>query len=232
MKNFVRVSRQGASLICAVALLATSFAYSFGQQQAATKRPLRHLDYDSWHSIQVPQISRDGKFVACAFMAQDGDSEIVARNIATGAEWRAPRGYHPPVPPPDDPGANIGEFQATQARLVRPVFTVDNRFVVFSAEPAKADVAKAKKEKKKPEDMPKNALGIIDLSSGQVTRVERVKSFQVPEEVPGFIAYLLEPKAEPRGSSPTVREGVTSGANGPDHRRGIACTLNHRARFK
>ena len=213
MKSFVRVSRQGASLICAVALLATSFAYSFGQQPAATKRPLRHQDYDSWHSIQAPQISRDGKFVAYAFMAQDGDSEIVARNIATGAEWRAPRGYHPPVPPPDDPGANIGEFQATQARLVRPVFTADNRFVAFSAEPAKADVARAKKAGSSPtvREGLKNALGIIDLSSGQVTRVERVKSFQVPEDGSGFIAYLLEPKTEPRGSSPAVREGAKEG---------------------
>jgi dipeptidyl aminopeptidase/acylaminoacyl peptidase len=217
MKNFARVSRQGASLICTLALLVTSFAYSFGQQQAATKRPLRHQDYDSWHSIQAPQISRDGKFVAYAFMAQDGDSEIVVRNVATGSEWRAPRGYHPPVPPPDDPGANIGEFQATQARLVRPVFTADNRFAVFSAEPAKADVARAKKEKKKPEDMPKNALGIIDLSSGQVIRVERVKSFQVPEDGSGFIAYLLEPKSsgptarEGAGGNPTVREGAKEG---------------------
>jgi dipeptidyl aminopeptidase/acylaminoacyl peptidase len=150
-------------------------------------------------------------------MAQDGDSEIVVRNVATSSEWRAPRGYHPPVPPPDDPGANIGEFQATQARLVRPVFTADNRFVVFSAEPAKADVAKAKKEKKKPEDLPKNALGIIDLASGQVTRVERVKSFQVPEDGSGFIAYSLEPKSsspaarEGSGGNPTVREGAKEG---------------------
>jgi dipeptidyl aminopeptidase/acylaminoacyl peptidase len=209
MKDFARVSRQGASLICTVALLATSFAYSFGQQQTATKRPLRHQDYDSWHSIQAPQISRDGKFVAYAFMAQDGDSEIVARNVATGVEWRAPRGYHPPVPPPDDPGANIAEFQATQARLTRPVFTADNRFVVFSAEPAKAEVAKAKKPGSSPtvREGLKNALGIIDLSNGQVTRIERVKSFQVPEDGSGFIAYLLEPK----GNGPTAREGAKEG---------------------
>ncbi len=207
MKSFARISRQGASLICTVALLATSFAYSFGQQQTVPgKRPLRHQDYDSWHSIQAPQISRDGKFVAYAFMAQDGDSEIVARNLATGAEWRAPRGYHPPVPPPDDPGANIAEFQATQARLTRPVFTADNRFVVFSAEPTKAEVARAKKLGSSPtvrEDL-RNALGIIDLSDGQVTRVERVKSFQVPEDGSGFIAYLLEPK----GSTPAGMEGA------------------------
>src|SRR5260370_17450627 len=127
MKSFARVSRQGASLICTVALLATSFAYSFGQQQTVpTKRPLTHQDYDSWHSIQAPQISRDGKFVAYAFMAQDGDSEIVVRNVATGAQGRAPRGYHPPVPPPDDPAPNIHDFPPTHPRLTPPPFTSHN----------------------------------------------------------------------------------------------------------
>src|SRR5437870_9015744 len=204
MKYFSRVHRQSVVVICALALIASSFAYALGQQTAPTKRALTHQDYDSWHSIQAPQISRDGKFVAYAYMAQDGDSEIVTRNLATGIDQRAPRGYHPPVPPPDDPGANIGEFLAAQARIVRPVFAADNRFVVFSIEPTKAEVTKAKKEKKKPEHMPKSSLGIMDLSNGQVVRIERVKSFQIPEDGSGFIAYLLEPK----GSNPAARDGA------------------------
>jgi hypothetical protein len=56
-------------------------------------------------------------------MAQDGDSEIVLRNLTSGVEWRAPRGYHPPVPPPDDPAISVVEVFAAQARLVRPIFT-------------------------------------------------------------------------------------------------------------
>src|SRR5213079_761872 len=194
--RIIRSSRRCLSLILGVALIATSLAGAFAQQPGAPKRPLTHQDYDSWHSIQAPQISRDGKFVAYAYMAQDGDSEIVVRNLTTGVYQRAPRGYHPPVPPPDDPGANIGELLAAQARLLRPVFAADGRFVVFSIEPTKAEVTKAKKEKKKPEDMPKNSLGIMDLSNGQVVRIEKIKSFQVPEDGSGFIAYLLEPKPE------------------------------------
>jgi dipeptidyl aminopeptidase/acylaminoacyl peptidase len=219
MYRFGRVSRQAASLICAAALLATSLVQAFGQQQSAkAKRPLTHQDYDSWHSIQSPQISRDGKFVAYAYMAQDGDSEIIARNLATGAEWRAPRGYHPPLPPPDESTPNVAEVMAAQARLVRPVFTADSRFVVFSIEPTKAELNKAKKAGGSPtvregssgnspakDNMPKNALGIMDLSTGQVTRIDRVKNFQVPEDGSGFIAYLLEVK--PSGN-PTVKEGA------------------------
>ena len=187
--------RSLAAVLSIVTLLVSSFPATVARAQQpapAGKRPLTHKDYDAWRSIQAPQISRNGKYIAYAFMPQDGDGEIVVRNIAGGTDWRAPRGYRPPVPPPDDPGANLAEFQASQTRLLRPVFTYDTRYVVFGTEPAKAELAKAKKEKKKAEEMPKNGLGIIDLSNGSVTRIERVKSFQVPEEGAGFIAYLLE----------------------------------------
>jgi dipeptidyl aminopeptidase/acylaminoacyl peptidase len=201
-------AQRPVSFFCAVVLLITTFGVQAQQPApAVTKRPLNHNDYDSWRSVQSPQISRDGRFVAYAYMPQDGDGEIVVRNIATGVDWRAPRGYRPPVPPPDDPGANVAEILEAQGRLLRPAFTADTRFVVFGTEPAKAELNKAKKEKKKPEDMPKNGLAIMDLSDGTVTRIEKVKSFRVPEDSGGFIAYLLEaaPTAPPaQGDKPAV----------------------------
>jgi dipeptidyl aminopeptidase/acylaminoacyl peptidase len=207
MNHFSRVFRQGVSLICLIALLTLAFAPTRAQQPATSKRPLTHADYDSWHSIVSPQISRDGKFVAYAYMAQDADSDIVVRNVATRAEWRAPRGYRPPAPPPDISLPNSGEIIAEQARLVRPVFTADSRFVLFGIEPTKAELNKAKKEKKKPEEMPKNALGIMDVSNGQVAKIERVKNFQVPEDAGGFIAYLRE-------ASPGQKKGDEKKAEG------------------
>ncbi len=206
LKNYALNSARMRQLAAVLSLLALlSYAGAASAQQV--KRPLTHNDYDSWRTIQAPQLSRDGKFVAYAFLPQDGDGEIVVRNIATGNEWRTPRGYRPPAPPPDDV-ANLGEFQAGQARLIRPVFTADSRFVIFSIEPTKEELRKAKREKKKPEEMPKNALGIMDLSSGSVTRVDRVKSFQVPEDGTGHIAYLLEAKpgeAKPEEKQPELK---------------------------
>jgi dipeptidyl aminopeptidase/acylaminoacyl peptidase len=166
-------------------------------QQAAAKRALTHQDYDGWRSIQGEQISRNGKFIAYSLIPQDGDGEIVVRNLATGAEYRHGRGWRPPLPRPDfDDPAAAQAFIGRMSRLTRPAFTADSRFVVFSIEPNKADVRTVRKEKKKPEEMPKNALGIMDLSTGQSTRIERVKNFQVPEDGGGFIAYLLEPQPE------------------------------------
>ncbi|HEX6187104.1 MAG TPA: hypothetical protein VFZ40_03400, partial [Pyrinomonadaceae bacterium] len=208
MNSLRRISRSSVALVCALVLLATSVAQVRSQQSAQPKRAITHQDYDTWRSIVSPQISRDGKFVAYAYMAQDADSDIVVRNIATGKEWRAPRGYRPPAPPPDVSIPGSAELIAEQARLVRPLFTADTRFVAFGIEPAKADLNKAKKEKKRPEEMPKNALGLMDLSSGQVAKIDRVKNFQVPEDGSGFIAYLME--AKPSGNA-TARDGGDAG---------------------
>ncbi|MBI1762866.1 MAG: S9 family peptidase [Acidobacteria bacterium] len=164
---------------------------------ATAKRALTHADYDSWRSIQGAQLSRDGKYLAYAALPQDGDGEMIVRNLATGAEWRHPRGWRPPAPPPDvsDPATAQAAFAAL-ARIARPFFTADSKYALFTIEPNKADILKARKEKKTPEQMPKNTLGIMDLATGQVTRIERVKGFQVPEDGAGYIAYQLEAKVE------------------------------------
>ncbi|HSB10369.1 MAG TPA: hypothetical protein VLM38_12850, partial [Blastocatellia bacterium] len=190
-----QIRKNLTALLLLVALVSTS---ALAQQTA--KRPLTHSDYDSWRAIQGQTLSRDGKFVAYALVPQDGDGEVVVRNLATGAEWRHSRGAAPVNPPQRSPEAEPGPGPGFGQGPFpgRPFFTADSRFVVFQILPAKAETEKAKKEKKRPEEMPKNAMGIMDLSSGEVTRIERVKSFQVPEEGAGFIAYLLEAKVEER----------------------------------
>ncbi|HWF87692.1 MAG TPA: prolyl oligopeptidase family serine peptidase [Pyrinomonadaceae bacterium] len=226
--------QRSVALLCTIALFVTiPFGVVRAQQQApAAKRPLTHQDYDSWRSILAQQVSRDGKFVAYAYVPQDGDGEIVVRNVATGVDWRAARGYRPPLPPPDDPGTNVAEFQAEQARLLRPVFTADSKFVVFTTEPTKAEVTKAKKEKKKPEDMPKNGLSIMDLSNGTVKHIERVKTFRVPEDGSGFIAYSLESTIPPRTEPSAVPPGNAEPGAKPESTESPAPRAGGRSRNK
>src|SRR5439155_308402 len=134
--------------------------------QQAHKKPITHDVYDSWKSIQGTKISRDGTWVAYALVPQDGDGELVVRSLKTNAEYRAPRGRD-------------------------PIITPDGRFVVFGKAPIKADVDKARKARRRPDDMPKSGVGIVDLASGQVTTIaEHVKSFRLPEEPVRFVAYL------------------------------------------
>ncbi len=178
--------------------------------QTSGKRPLSPRDFDSWKSFRGTQISRNGKFVAYVAHPQDGDGELIVRNVESGNEWRHPRGYRPAVPRPNffDP-ATVRAFRA-QGRLLQPVFSADSKFLFFTIEPTRAKLRKAKRAKKKPEDFPKRSLGIMDLATGRVTKIERVKSFRTPEDGYGFIAYLKEPvtetkKAETRAKPPAKK---------------------------
>jgi dipeptidyl aminopeptidase/acylaminoacyl peptidase len=167
---------------------------------AQTKRPLTHMDYDGWKNIQNQALSNDGKFLAYGLFPQEGDGEVVVRNLQTGTEWRQPAGARPLATP------NLESDEPPPPINITISFTTDSHFVIFSVFPAKADTDKAKREKKRPDDMPKNGLVIMDLSSGTPVRIDRVRSFQTPEKVGGVVAYLRD--AEP------ARPGAGRGAAG------------------
>ena len=172
------------------------FALAFTALPAA-KRPLNHRDYDHWNSISSETLSRDGKFLAYSLFPEDGDGEIVVRNLATGKELRESAGAVPDTPA--DAGAEEPPAGPQAARGVRLIFTFDNRYLVSTTFPAKAAVAEAKKDKK---PAPHGGLIVIDLAASKVmTRVTDVASFQVAEKGDSYLTYLKEappaPAAEP-----------------------------------
>jgi dipeptidyl aminopeptidase/acylaminoacyl peptidase len=176
------------SSIAIVVLLWVASAAS--AQQNAQKKPITHDVYDSWKSIQGTKLSPDGTWLAYALTPQEGDGELVVRNLKTNAEIRAPRGRD-------------------------PIITNDLHFVVFAIAPLKKDVDQARKAKKKPEEMPKNGVGFVNLTTGQVTTAaEHVKSFRIPEETPQVIVFLTIPTAEADPGSGSVRPQPAPNASG------------------
>jgi hypothetical protein len=184
------------SSLVLVFLLCVAVAPSPAQTGAAQKKVITHDVYDSWKSIQGTKISPDGAWIAYALTPQEGDGELVVRNLKTNAEIRAPRGRD-------------------------PLITSDNKFVVFAIAPLKKDVDQARKAKKKPEDMPKNGVGIVNLATGQATTVaEHVKSFRVPDDTPKIVVYLTaaagtgaDTRADSGAASPKTREKKPSGTD-------------------
>ncbi len=189
--NSLRTHRYAARFIGAIVLAA-----ALPVVQYAAKRPLNHRDYDSWRAIQSQTLSRDGKFLAYALFPQEGDGQIVVRNLATGKELRENAGT---PPPPRESGDSEGPpVDLTPGAGLRIVVTYDNRFVIASSFPAKADTEKAVKERKRPDEMPKNSVIVIDLSSMSASRIQDVASFQIPESGDSFLAYLkTAPPAAP-----------------------------------
>src|SRR4051812_26495120 len=113
--------------------------------QVAAKRPINHNDYDSWRSIQSQQLSADGKFLAYALIPEDGDGEMVVRNLASGSEWRQPIGHRPEVAAGGDGAEPVAAATRGPAGLLS--FTADGHSLVFTIYPLRADTEKAKRAK-------------------------------------------------------------------------------------
>src|SRR4051812_34832627 len=130
----------------------------------ADKRPLAHTDYDSWRNIQNQTLSPDGKYLAYASFPQDGDGEVIVRNLVTGQERRENAGARPPLPAPDP----MNPEARPEPPRVTISFTADNRNLIFSTFAVKASADKT------------GGMVIMDLTTGAATRVPRVRNFQVP----------------------------------------------------
>ena len=169
--------RAAASLV----LLAPAFADA--QQRAG--RPITQDVYDDWRAIQGAALSRDGRWVAYSLVPQVGDGELVVRATRGTKEYRATRGFigRPQLEPNAD----------SSVTFPPAAFSPDDRFVVFLAQPPRAAVELARREKRRGDEQPKPSLGILSVSDGGIVTVPRVKSFRLPKERGGHLAYLLEP---------------------------------------
>jgi dienelactone hydrolase len=157
-------------------------------QLGAQKRPLNHSDDDGWRHIQNQQLSNDGHYLAYAVFPQQGDGELVVRDLVTGKEMRQPVGELPPPPRPSYANPQAEETPPPPGIAVK--FSQDSRTLVVSTFAPHAEIAKAKREKRRPDDMPKGDLVVIDLRSGRIFRTPRVKNFQLPAKGDGYLAYL------------------------------------------
>jgi dipeptidyl aminopeptidase/acylaminoacyl peptidase len=176
--------RRFALLLLVVAFCAT-----------AAKRPLTHKDYDSWNSIHGYALSNDGHYLAYGLFPQEGDGAVVVRDLVTGKEWRENAGELP-APPPADPTSE----EPPRPRNIKLSFTADSKTLVFVTYVKRGDLDQAKKDKKRPDEMPKGDLVVMDLGAAKASRVPQIKSYAVPEKGNGFVAYLKEVKPGERST--------------------------------
>ena len=138
---------------------------------------MTYSDTDSWRSISGQKLSPTGNYLGYALYPQDADGEVVIRNLVTNVEIREAAGLRPPPPAPD-PEREGPPVQRTS--LI--AFSPDAKYVAFSTFP------------KKGVDKGKTGLVLIELTTSKATRIEDVKSYQLPSEATSFIAYLKDDK--------------------------------------
>jgi hypothetical protein len=169
-----RLRRQVWSVVCVVALVAAWSGLPVGAQ-APVKRPISYDTMDYWRSIGGTRLSDDGQWLAYALSSQGEDGELVVRNLATGKEFKHPRG-------------------------TTPVFTPDAKFVLFTIVPPKTnaddDAAAGRAggaggeaaEGAAATAAARNSAGIMALPSGQVTVVEQISTIRLAEDSSVWVA--------------------------------------------
>lgn len=139
----------------------------------AQKKVLDHSVYDDWKSIRSVSFSDDGKWLACVIAPQEGDAVLQVKATDSGKTM-------------------------TLDRVSTYRFSGDSKFLVATVIPKLADTKKARRDKVKPEDMPKNSLVVLNLASGEKFEREKIATFTMADEDKGWIIYRPEPpKAEP-----------------------------------
>ena len=175
--------------------LVISFLFNGTFAQSGKKKPLDNSVFDGWQNIPAYRLSDDGKWIFYVIKPQQGDASLV---ITT-------------------PG-NLGRFEIPRADTAR--FTADSKFAAYLIRPFYKDTRQAKIKKKKPEEFPKDTLGIITLSNKATIKVPSIRSFKIADKA-SVIAYLAssdtikKPKANDTSKkavaatiAPPVKEGA------------------------
>ncbi len=136
-------------------------------QSFSQKKPLDHSVYDGWQSIGERMISNDGKWVVYTVCPQQGDTTLVIQQSDNKYKKEIERGFS-------------------------AVITEDSRYVVFKIRPWQKDLRDARIKNKKPEEFPKDSLGIVELGKDSVYKVSKVRTYKTPAKSAGWVAYWME----------------------------------------
>ena len=146
-------------------LLSCILATVVGTLAAQAQKPaLDHSVYDGWKSLGRPSVPYDGPWMYYTLSPQQGDGELHVVNAVTGSEWTCPR---------------AAEFK----------ISLDGTRAVYKIKPTYEQTRQARIKKKKPDQMPKDTLAVLDLKTGAVEKFDLVNSLYLPFELADWIAY-------------------------------------------
>ncbi len=150
----------------------------------AQKNPLDHSVYDGWESIQERKLSNDGQWLAFTVNPQEGDGKLMVMKSDGGNAVEIPRGN-------------------------AVAFSPDSKFAIFKIDPTYQESREARIKKKRGDDIPKDSLGYLELSTGKLKKIARVRSFKMPDNsnwivyhmdkpLPDTSKKMVKPKSDPK----------------------------------
>lgn len=160
---------------------ALNFAISYAQE----KVPLDHSVYDSWESVGNVSIPYNGKYLLYSVNLQEGDNTLYLYDLQTNNKTALPRGK-------------------------RPVISIDGQQMIYRIAPTFAQTHKAKVDKKKGPDMPKDTLVVLDLKSRKDMKIPFLSKLSYGKDLVNHIAFSEEKPGKKDTLSPVYVMDINS----------------------
>jgi dipeptidyl aminopeptidase/acylaminoacyl peptidase len=146
-------------------LLLTPFVWAADAPQ--TPKPLALADILAWKRIAADRLSDDGKWFVYRLTPNEGDSEVVIRDLNNAKDLKFPAGEYPATSP------------ATALAI-----SDDSKWAAFLTYPT-AKEAKALKKQKKPVE---SKVVLVELATGKKTEFEKMRRFAFSGQKSAVIA--------------------------------------------
>ncbi|THD69287.1 S9 family peptidase [Robertkochia marina] len=147
----------------------------------AQKKVLDHEDLERWNSIENSTLSPDGSHVAYSLFKGEKDHYLHLKDAS-------------------------GKEVFTYDRASNGRFSYDSKSLVFRITAWKDSVMDMKRRKVKKGDLPKDTLGIYHLGSGNLEKIPNIKSWNLPQEWSGYLAYQYEEVKEEKDTAATEKK--------------------------
>jgi len=135
-----------------------------------TKKTIEHEDVHRWKKIDQKRLSNNGQWAVWTQVpVTEGDSELHLWDANTGKTRVFPR-------------------------ALEPQFSEDSKWLAFRIKPALDSLKSLRRKKVKDEDLPKDTLGLLELSTGNLEKIPRLKNFALAEKWNEYLAFQCEPE--------------------------------------
>ena len=152
------------------------------------KKPLDHSVYDAWKNVGALSMSEDGKYASYLVQEQEGDKYTEVLNLVTLQKHRIERASQPKLTP-------------------------DGRFLIASINPFFKETKEAKLRKVKPDQMPKDTLGIYNCITGELKKIPFLKSVKIAKSGKTHIAFQCNMPADTTGGKKADKKEKDQGEN-------------------
>jgi len=134
---------------------------------SAQKKILDHSDVELWNTIKSKTISSDGNFIMYSLEKGEQDQFLKIKDAKTNLIFEYMRGEE-------------GKF------------TYNSKYAIFTIKPFKDSIRALQRKKIDKDKLPKDTLGIYNLTDKSLVKIANVKSYKLPEKWEGYVAYLLD----------------------------------------